>query len=125
MSARSTKATTAGEVAKQTTPRGSGDNGKLSYLSLRERAARGKAARADVPRSVHGEWTAPPARRDPVELLEAFWLVSALALNGRVEEARGLFERLLGLANDLGLLSEEYDVSRRRQVGNFPRHSAT
>ena len=70
MSARSTKATTAGEVAKQTTPRGSGDNGKLSYLSLRERAARGKAERADVPRSVHGEWTAPPARRDPVELLE-------------------------------------------------------
>ena len=51
----------------------------------------------------------------------SFWLVSALALNGRVEEARGLFERLLGLANDLGLLSEEYDVSRRRQVGNFPQ----
>ena len=51
----------------------------------------------------------------------SFWLVSALALNGRVEEARVLFERLFGLANDLGLLSEEYDVSRRRQVGNFPQ----
>jgi GH15 family glucan-1,4-alpha-glucosidase len=51
----------------------------------------------------------------------SFWLVSALANNGRVEEARVLFERLLGLANDLGLLAEEYDVARRRQVGNFPQ----
>jgi GH15 family glucan-1,4-alpha-glucosidase len=51
----------------------------------------------------------------------SFWLVSALALNGRVEEARALFERLLGLTNDLGLLSEEYDVKRRRQIGNFPQ----
>jgi GH15 family glucan-1,4-alpha-glucosidase len=51
----------------------------------------------------------------------SFWLVSALALNGRVEEARTLFERLIGLANDLGLLAEEYDVGRRRQVGNFPQ----
>jgi GH15 family glucan-1,4-alpha-glucosidase len=51
----------------------------------------------------------------------SFWLVSALALNGRVEEARALFERLLGLTNDLGLLAEEYDVKRKRQVGNFPQ----
>jgi GH15 family glucan-1,4-alpha-glucosidase len=51
----------------------------------------------------------------------SFWLVSALALNGRVEEARALFERLVGLANDLGLLAEEYDVARGRQVGNFPQ----
>jgi GH15 family glucan-1,4-alpha-glucosidase len=51
----------------------------------------------------------------------SFWLVSALALNGRVDEARALFERLLGLTNDLGLLAEEYDVKRRRQVGNFPQ----
>ncbi|HEX7289838.1 MAG TPA: glycoside hydrolase family 15 protein [Conexibacter sp.] len=51
----------------------------------------------------------------------SFWLVSALALNGRVDEARALFERLIGLANDLGLLAEEYDVRRRRQVGNFPQ----
>jgi GH15 family glucan-1,4-alpha-glucosidase len=51
----------------------------------------------------------------------SFWLVSALALNGRVEEARALFERLLGLRNDLGLLAEEYDVGRQRQVGNFPQ----
>jgi GH15 family glucan-1,4-alpha-glucosidase len=51
----------------------------------------------------------------------SFWLVSALALNGRVQEARALFERLLGLTNDLGLLAEEYDVKRQRQVGNFPQ----
>ena len=42
-------------------------------------------------------------------------------MNGRVDEARALFERLVGLANDLGLLAEEYDVARQRQVGNFPQ----
>ena len=51
----------------------------------------------------------------------SFWLVSALALNGRVPDARALFERLVGLSNDLGLLAEEYDVGRGRQVGNFPQ----
>jgi GH15 family glucan-1,4-alpha-glucosidase len=51
----------------------------------------------------------------------SFWLVSALARNGRADEARALFERLTGLANDLGLLAEEYDVARQRQVGNFPQ----
>jgi GH15 family glucan-1,4-alpha-glucosidase len=51
----------------------------------------------------------------------SFWLVSALALNGRIDEARALFERLLALSNDLGLLAEEYDVKRQRQVGNFPQ----
>ena len=51
----------------------------------------------------------------------SFWLVNALARNGRVPEARELFERLAALTNDLGLLSEEYDVGRDRQVGNFPQ----
>src|SRR5438093_5986256 len=51
----------------------------------------------------------------------SFWLASALALNGRVDEARGLFERLVGLSNALGLLAEEYDVKRQRLVGNFPQ----
>jgi GH15 family glucan-1,4-alpha-glucosidase len=51
----------------------------------------------------------------------SFWLVAALAFNGRVDEARALFERLLDLRNDLGLLAEEYDVHHRRQVGNFPQ----
>jgi GH15 family glucan-1,4-alpha-glucosidase len=51
----------------------------------------------------------------------SFWLVDALAVNGREDEARELFERLLTLRNDLGLYSEEYDVARERQVGNFPQ----
>ena len=51
----------------------------------------------------------------------SFWLVSALAINGRAAEARTLFDRLLELTNDLGLLAEEYDVVRKRQVGNFPQ----
>jgi GH15 family glucan-1,4-alpha-glucosidase len=51
----------------------------------------------------------------------SFWLVEAPAASGRLGEARGLFERVAGLANDLGLLAEEYDVRRRRQVGNFPQ----
>jgi GH15 family glucan-1,4-alpha-glucosidase len=51
----------------------------------------------------------------------SFWLVSALAQAGRGDDARTLFERLLALRNDLGLLAEEYDVPRGRQVGNFPQ----
>jgi GH15 family glucan-1,4-alpha-glucosidase len=51
----------------------------------------------------------------------SFWLVNAMALNGRVGDARSLFERLLSLRNDLGLLAEEYDVANGRQVGNFPQ----
>jgi GH15 family glucan-1,4-alpha-glucosidase len=51
----------------------------------------------------------------------SFWLVSALARNGRAREARTLFDRLLALSNDLGLLAEEYDVAHGRQVGNFPQ----
>jgi GH15 family glucan-1,4-alpha-glucosidase len=51
----------------------------------------------------------------------SFWLCDAYALSGRYDEARRLFERLLGLTNDVGLLSEEYDPVRRRQLGNFPQ----
>jgi GH15 family glucan-1,4-alpha-glucosidase len=51
----------------------------------------------------------------------SFWLVTALALNGRASDAHTLFDRLLALRNDVGLLAEEYDVERRRQVGNFPQ----
>jgi GH15 family glucan-1,4-alpha-glucosidase len=51
----------------------------------------------------------------------SFWMADALALLGRREEAHELFERLLALRNDVGLLSEEYDVPRKRQVGNFPQ----
>lgn len=50
-----------------------------------------------------------------------FWLADNYALVGRHEEARRTFERLLALRNDVGLLSEEYDVAAGRQVGNFPQ----
>jgi GH15 family glucan-1,4-alpha-glucosidase len=50
-----------------------------------------------------------------------FWLVDNLALQGRLDEARELFERLLALRTDLGLLAEEYDPELRRQLGNFPQ----
>jgi GH15 family glucan-1,4-alpha-glucosidase len=50
-----------------------------------------------------------------------FWLADAYALTGRLDAARQLFERLLSLRTDLGLLSEEYDVTSTRLVGNFPQ----
>ena len=50
-----------------------------------------------------------------------FWLVDCLVAMGRTAEARKIFERLLGLRNDVGLLSEEYDCGRRRQLGNYPQ----
>lgn len=50
-----------------------------------------------------------------------FWLAEAHALAGDQDRARELFERVLGLANDVGLLAEEYDVAQRRMVGNFPQ----
>ncbi|MFG2503048.1 glycoside hydrolase family 15 protein [Streptomyces sp. NPDC048441] len=51
----------------------------------------------------------------------SFWLADALRLIGREEEARALFERLLALRNDVGLLAEEYDLRSGRQLGNFPQ----
>ncbi len=51
----------------------------------------------------------------------SFWLAENYVLQGRIEDARSLFERLCGLANDVGLLSEEYDPAGRRFLGNFPQ----
>jgi GH15 family glucan-1,4-alpha-glucosidase len=51
----------------------------------------------------------------------SFWLADNYALMGRHAEARALFERLLAIRNDLGLLAEEYDPVARRQLGNFPQ----
>jgi GH15 family glucan-1,4-alpha-glucosidase len=61
----------------------------------------------------------PPG--EGVFLACSFWMVSSLKAIGRVKDARALFERLLKLRNDLGLLSEEYDLKLKRMVGNFPQ----
>ncbi len=51
----------------------------------------------------------------------SFWLADNLVLLGRCDDARRLFQRLLALRNDVGLLSEEYDPRAKRLVGNFPQ----
>jgi GH15 family glucan-1,4-alpha-glucosidase len=61
----------------------------------------------------------PPG--EGVFLACSFWMVSALKLQGRDADARKLFERVLSLANDVGLLAEEYDTGAKRLVGNFPQ----
>ncbi len=61
----------------------------------------------------------PPG--EGVFLACSFWMVSSLKAIGRLDDARRLFDRLIQLRNDLGLLSEEYDVDRKRLVGNFPQ----
>jgi GH15 family glucan-1,4-alpha-glucosidase len=59
--------------------------------------------------------------REGAFLACSFWLCDCLHLIGRQEEALALFDRLLALRNDLGLLSEEYDPVAKRLVGNFPQ----
>ena len=54
-------------------------------------------------------------------LLCTFWLADNYVLTGRRDDARRVFERLLAIRNDVGLLSEEYDPTARRQLGNFPQ----
>ena len=61
----------------------------------------------------------PPG--EGVFLACSFWMVSNLKLIGREADAKKLFDRVLSLANDVGLLSEEYDIGRKRLVGNFPQ----
>ncbi|MGH9445773.1 MAG: glycoside hydrolase family 15 protein, partial [Terriglobia bacterium] len=50
-----------------------------------------------------------------------FWLVENLSMIGRNDDAQELFEKLLTLANDVGLLAEEYGVREKRLLGNFPQ----
>ncbi|MGB7267850.1 MAG: glycoside hydrolase family 15 protein [Terracidiphilus sp.] len=61
----------------------------------------------------------PPG--EGVFLACSFWMVTSLKAIGRKRDARALFEKLLSLRNDLGLLAEEYDVEHKRMVGNFPQ----
>jgi GH15 family glucan-1,4-alpha-glucosidase len=51
----------------------------------------------------------------------SFWLVDAYVLTGRLRDAQALFEKLIALCNDVGLLSEQYDPVQRRLTGNFPQ----
>ncbi len=59
--------------------------------------------------------------REAAFLLCTFWLVDNFALLGRHHDARRVFERLLAVRNDVGLLAEQYDPGTRRQLGNFPQ----
>ncbi|MFP2927828.1 glycoside hydrolase family 15 protein, partial [Pyxidicoccus sp. 3LG] len=59
-----------------------------------------------------------------VSLVCSFWLVDSLHLLDRREEAKSLFERLLRMRNDVGLLPEEYEPRQRRMAGHFPHTSS-
>jgi len=59
--------------------------------------------------------------REGAFLICSFWLADAYVMLGRIDEATRLFERMLTLRNDLGLLSEEYDPDAKRLIGNFPQ----
>jgi GH15 family glucan-1,4-alpha-glucosidase len=77
-----------------------------------------------VYRYVHDEETRDVDGLPPGEgafLPCTFWLADNLALQGRLDEAEEIFQRLLGLRSDLGLLAEEWDPENRRQLGNFPQ----
>lgn len=65
-----------------------------------------------------------PAGQPPLEgafLACSLWLADAYVLSGDLDKAQGLFDRVVGIANDVGLLAEEYDSVARRQTGNFPQ----
>jgi GH15 family glucan-1,4-alpha-glucosidase len=76
----------------------------------------GFVARYDTTTAVDG---LPPG--EGVFLPCTFWLADNLVLQGRQQEAEHLYERLLGLCNDVGLLAEEYDPRAKRQLGNYPQ----
>jgi GH15 family glucan-1,4-alpha-glucosidase len=65
----------------------------------------------------------PPPGKPPegAFLACSFWMADCLSMQGRHAEAREQFERVLALSNDVGLLSEEYDVPGKRLSGNFPQ----
>jgi GH15 family glucan-1,4-alpha-glucosidase len=62
--------------------------------------------------------------RQPIEgafLACTLWLADAHVLSGEIAKAQALFDRVVGIANDLGLLAEEFDSGEGRQTGNFPQ----
>ncbi|NAO26455.1 glycoside hydrolase family 15 protein [Pseudomonas syringae pv. dysoxyli] len=76
----------------------------------------GLLLRYDNERSVDGV-----AGREGTFLVCSFWLADAYVLLGRADDAARLFERLVGLCNDVGLLAEQYDPKGGRMLGNFPQ----
>ncbi len=64
---------------------------------------------------------ATPATSEGAFLACSCWMADCLDMQGRREEAHAQFERVLAVANDLRLLTEEYDVPGKRQAGNFPQ----
>ena len=69
------------------------------------------------PREISGE-------RQPIEgvfLACSLWLADAYVLAGEIGKAQALFDRVVAVANDVGLLAEEFDTDERRQTGNFPQ----
>jgi GH15 family glucan-1,4-alpha-glucosidase len=90
-------------------PRVRGTVGAIERTLLRD----GLVLRYRVPDGLAGD--------EGVFLPCSFWLADCYELLGRHDDAHALFERLLGLANDVGLLAEEYDTKAQRQLGNFPQ----
>jgi len=74
-----------------------------------------------VLRYVTGETDDGLSGKEGTFLICSFWLVSSLAIVGRMKEASDLMERLLRIASPLGLYAEEFEVDRARHLGNFPQ----
>jgi GH15 family glucan-1,4-alpha-glucosidase len=72
----------------------------------------------------HDPRDVPTDEKQPIEgafLACSLWLADAYVLAGEIDQAQVLFDRVVGVANDLGLLAEEYDTGEKRQTGNFPQ----
>lgn len=101
----------------------------VGFLPIEDKRVRGTVAAIEKKLTVDGlvRRYSTAAKRDGlppgegVFLACSFWLADNLVMLGRRRDARRLFERLLRLRNDLGLLSEEYEPRLRRLVGNFPQ----
>lgn len=88
----------------------------VEHPPVLERATTALVPPTDLPATVDG---LPPG--EGAFLLTTFWFVDNLVLLGRLDDATVIFERLLALRNDVGLLAEEYDPESGRMLGNFPQ----